>query len=188
MSMAGESVTRARPPWWMFVLGAAFVAYFSLLLHADLTRAEPHGLEVQFDQTGVILPTVAPGSPADAAGLRDGDRVLTVDGREVGSRVEWQVIEANVSNGVPVVFEISRDGSAYRRSLTLSRVSPAYWGSAAGADPAGAPRGAGGDARPRAVGGFSPTRRCVRPRRGLGVGRDRGVFDHIAVRMGGELA
>ena len=133
MSMAGESVTRARPPWWMFVLGAAFVAYFSLLLHADLARAEPHGLEVQFVKTGVILPTVAPGSPADAAGLRDGDRVLTVDGREVGSRVEWQVIEANVSNGVPVVFEISRDGSAYRRSLTLSRVSPAYWGSAAGA-------------------------------------------------------
>ena len=65
----------------MFVLAAAFIGYFGLLLHSDLTRPEPAGFVFGIHESRMFVRAVAPASNAARAGLVVGDRV--VQGRPV---------------------------------------------------------------------------------------------------------
>jgi RIP metalloprotease RseP len=61
---------------------------------------------------------VTPGSAADAAGLRAGDRLLAVDGSPVG---QWDSFRGQLAEkaGRPVTFTIERDGSQVESTATL---------------------------------------------------------------------
>src|SRR6266851_3508702 len=87
-STAGGAV-RSRPPWWMFVLAAAFIGYFGLLLHSDLTRPEPAGFVFGIHESEMFVRAVAPASSAARAGLAVGDRVLSANAHPVRSRLDW---------------------------------------------------------------------------------------------------
>jgi regulator of sigma E protease len=67
-------------------------------------------------------------TPAAAAGVRDGDLVVAVDGAPVGSwqDLRWRLLRA--SGGSDAVIDVERpDGSRQRRALPLASLSGADW-------------------------------------------------------------
>ncbi len=120
-------MTRARAPWWMFVLAASFLGYFALLLYCDLWRPQAEGIRVAFTAGGMRVQAVEAGSPAAHAGLQAGDLVVSAGGGPVRRRVDWLAVEANVEAGRPVALEILRAGGWRPVSLVLEPASWSYW-------------------------------------------------------------
>ncbi len=105
-----------QPAWHRFLVilagpalnyAAALVLAAGLLLGAAFPEADP----------GPVLGEVVAGGPAQAAGLRPGDRVAAVEGRPIGS---WRQLVAEVMArpGRPMALEIRRGGEALRISAT----------------------------------------------------------------------
>lgn len=67
------------------------------------------------EQPGVTLEDILPGSAADVAGLKSGDRLLTLDGRWTDSVADCHAAAATVKPGVAVSVRLTRAG----RPLTL---------------------------------------------------------------------
>src|SRR6266851_6398315 len=131
-STAGGAV-RSRPPWWMFVLAAAFIGYFGLLLHSDLTRPEPAGFVFGIHESEMFVRAVAPASSAARAGLAVGDRVLSANAHLVRSRLDWLAVEMNLRVDQPLRLEVDRPGGPQTVELLLSRAPWSYWFTTAGA-------------------------------------------------------
>jgi len=72
---------------------------------------------------GVQLAEVYPDSPAEVAGLRRGDVVVSIDGREVRSLRELQGILSAREPGDEVELVFTRDGEPRTRSLKLARLA-----------------------------------------------------------------
>jgi S1-C subfamily serine protease len=73
----------------------------------------PHSEEVFFQGNilqGARIITVTPGSPAQEAGLKEGDSILSVDGDEVGAENSLNALIAAYQPGDRVTLEISRPG------------------------------------------------------------------------------
>lgn len=60
--------------------------------------------------TGISVARVLPGSPAEKAGVRDGDRVLQVNDRVVGSLKEALASVTSMTRGDTVKLTLKRDG------------------------------------------------------------------------------
>lgn len=69
---------------------------------------------------GAVVVHVLPGSPAEAAGLRTDDVVLSVDGKAVASRDELRAAIADKKPGDAVTLEITRAGKQQKVSATLA--------------------------------------------------------------------
>jgi len=68
-----------------------------------------------------LVDQVSPGKPAEAAGLKGGDRIVAVDGRP--TRSPSDVAQAtNAKPGVPIVFRVERDGAARDLSVVPEAV------------------------------------------------------------------
>ena len=83
----------------------------------DPDLAESFGLD---RVTGALINRVMPGTPAEQAGMRRGDILLTYNGREVRGVRELQLLVASTPIGSEVPVEILRNGT----KLTL-KVAPA---------------------------------------------------------------
>src|SRR5947207_15541329 len=105
-----DGAVRSRPPWWMFVLAAAFIGYFGLLLYSDLTRPEPAGFIFGIHDSQMFVRAVAPDSSAARDGLAVGDRVLSVNAHPIRSRLDWLAVEMNLRVGEPLRLEGARPG------------------------------------------------------------------------------
>jgi S1-C subfamily serine protease len=66
---------------------------------------------------GIGLTEVVPSSPAEAAGLRDGDLILDVDGQPVGDASDLQRLMVGETIGRPLPIRILRIGEV--RDLTI---------------------------------------------------------------------
>lgn len=73
---------------------------------------------------GVYISSVDSGSNAYAAGFRQGDRVISVDGKEITSSTDIDTIIAEKSAGDTVTFELERSGSKGTLELTLEEYIP----------------------------------------------------------------
>ncbi len=75
--------------------------------------------DFEFAGPGVKLSGVSPGSPAEQAGMRAGDVVVTLNGAPVGSLAEFSAVLRTLSAGqaVPVVFQ--RDGREQTATVTV---------------------------------------------------------------------
>jgi S1-C subfamily serine protease len=60
----------------------------------------------------LIAKTVKPGSSAEAAGFRAGDRIVNINGREISGFNDLEIGWLQPEDETKKVFEISRDGSA----------------------------------------------------------------------------
>ena len=56
-----------------------------------------------------VVEGVSPGYPAEMAGLKKGDRILSIDGKEISSWEELQSVVTN-SQGKPLALRVKRDG------------------------------------------------------------------------------
>ena len=67
-------------------------------------------LNLPRDIGGVVVKEVEPGSPAETAGLRSGDILLTVKGRPVASVPDYRVALRSIPSGETVGLTVWRDG------------------------------------------------------------------------------
>ena len=69
--------------------------------------------------TGVLIGTLTPGSSADAAGLKVGDRLMTWDGREIGGVLDWMGMLAGHEPDDVVQVGVQRGGERLILPVTL---------------------------------------------------------------------
>jgi hypothetical protein len=70
------------------------------------------------NEAGVTVTTVLKGSPADSAGVKVGDRLLTLDGRWTDSVTDAFRATTTVKPGRPAVAELVRDGKPVTVTVT----------------------------------------------------------------------
>jgi serine protease Do len=68
---------------------------------------------------GVIIQQLVPGGAASQADIREGDVILSIDGREINQANELQSYVASRTAGTKVTLVIFRDGREIERSVTL---------------------------------------------------------------------
>jgi regulator of sigma E protease len=98
------------------------------------------GTEVSGDegQEEAVIGAVGEGSPAAAAGLRAGDRVVAVDGEPMGSWEDFAV-EVSFSPGEPLALAVERDGERFATTVVPDVIQPYGFGDV-GAIPRRLPR------------------------------------------------
>ncbi len=65
-----------------------------------------------------VIGQVLPGTPADAAGLRSGDRVVTIDGQDIDEFIDLKMAVVLADPGEPLDFTIERDGKVQTLQVT----------------------------------------------------------------------
>ena len=127
---ADEARTYRQKPYWrrlsVGVAGSAmhFLLAFVLLWVLNGFVGFTH-LDEPLPVVGAISRLETGQSPAQAAGLEPGDRIVAIDGRPVGA---WEDLPEYVRPrvGQPIEFTIERDGSRLTRTITpidLNRVA-----------------------------------------------------------------
>jgi aminopeptidase YwaD len=70
------------------------------------------------EQDGVLLEGVAPGSPAEQAGLKAGDRIIAIMGQRIRNIEELTSLYDKMEPGKPVEFTIVREGKELKLQVT----------------------------------------------------------------------
>ncbi|MGQ9801249.1 MAG: PDZ domain-containing protein [Candidatus Saccharicenans sp.] len=76
-------------------------------------------------EPGIITISVYPGTPADAAGLKSGDILVSFDGYRVKSQSDINAIVANLDTGHSHIFEVQRNGQQLQIAVRIERARPA---------------------------------------------------------------
>jgi len=87
----------------------------------DATLAESFGIQ---GGKGSLIEGVAPGSPAEKAGLKRGDVIVKVDGRNVVSDGDLRMHVAQKKPGTKISMTYIRDGKSRETEITLASLSP----------------------------------------------------------------
>jgi serine protease Do len=86
------------------------------IVTVDATMAKASGLSKPM---GVFVGQVEPGSAGEAAGVKDRDIILTVDGKEVNTSNQLQTIVASKYPGESVTLKIFRGGKTIEKKVVL---------------------------------------------------------------------
>jgi serine protease Do len=87
--------------------------------------AEAEDLPVEY---GALIATeggesaVFPGSPAEAAGLQEGDIIVAIDGEEIGAGVDLSMLIVPFSPGDTITLRVLRDSSTSEFDVTLGQL------------------------------------------------------------------
>lgn len=82
------------------------------------------GMELEETADGLFVVTVFPGTPAEGAGLRPGDRIVGVDGEDVRDEsIELVVRQIRGEEGTEVVIDIERDGAEERYEIVRASIA-----------------------------------------------------------------
>ena len=93
------------------------------LVPEELSRVESAALGID-PNLGILLSDIVAGSPAESAGLRRSDVVLTINGEPIRSRQQALLIVARLNPGDVVELEGLRAGQPFRVSLTAAERRP----------------------------------------------------------------
>ena len=117
------------PPLWAVVVAASFCAYFLLLVYCDVTRPENAGFLAVDNRvsSGVLVAYVAPGSPADRAGLQTGDRILSVNHVAISGRGSRGELGTIMETDTPMPVVVARGTSVLTVLLRLGPTPVGYW-------------------------------------------------------------
>src|ERR1700676_3624294 len=75
---------------------------------------------------GVHVEDVSPGEPADRAGLRRGDRVVTIDGIPIHDLLSYGTATSRFQAGKPAVFRLVRGGKTVDLTLRPGMAFPLF--------------------------------------------------------------
>lgn len=94
---------------------------FALTL--DASPVAGMGIALDGREDGIYVGSVHPGTPAEDADLRAGDRILEVDGHDTTGMTVMDFIPYGVGKeGSTVVLELDRDGQEVRKSFRRERI------------------------------------------------------------------
>ncbi len=109
-----------RIPWWLWLVAASFIACFVVgFLYLPLKLPEESGINLDFRDNRVA--SVALGRPGDLAGVKQGDRIVTVDGRAVQNVIDVGSALSSTVFDHPVSIVVLRGGQEVHLQLTLNR-------------------------------------------------------------------
>jgi regulator of sigma E protease len=120
----GDSVTGSpeefisKPKWQRFLVAAAGPAMNILLALGLLTILFMRGTEVaEFAEGEAVVGIVEANSAAEAAGVKTGDRIVSIDGKR---EPNWEEVEARVMTnaGQTIPLVLNRKGQVIETSLT----------------------------------------------------------------------
>jgi serine protease Do/serine protease DegQ len=80
-------------------------------------------LSLPKDSKGVIVTETSPDSPADKAGIKPRDVILSVNGMPVGNHDELRLTISQMPPGTKVALEVSRDGKSMMVPVVLAEVA-----------------------------------------------------------------
>ena len=82
--------------------------------------------EMDSEPEGVLVTRVVENSPADVAGLRDGDLILEADGKELAWASEWRKLELAAQPGQKIEVVYDRAGAEREATIVaVARIHPA---------------------------------------------------------------
>ena len=90
--------------------------------------------------TGALIASVTPDSPASRAGLKEGDVVTAVNGQTVETGSDLQVAVSEVAPGTRIQLEVERNGQSQKMELTVGEYHKDQEVAANTTDEAGHPR------------------------------------------------
>ncbi len=102
-----------------YVSGRAFLG-ITYIAVTDEATAQQLGVS----SYGIYVVDVTSGSAADAAGLKPGDRIVSIDGAEIASREDVSTIVEQHSAGDTISITVARDGQMLTVSATLGEQTP----------------------------------------------------------------
>ncbi|MGN0456093.1 MAG: S1C family serine protease [Acutalibacteraceae bacterium] len=76
------------------------------------------------NETGVYIQSVEKGSGAESAGFKRGDRIVSVDGKEVNTKSEFNAAIKGKSVGDEIKITVSRSGKTTQLNLVLEEYTP----------------------------------------------------------------
>jgi eukaryotic-like serine/threonine-protein kinase len=116
----------ARTPLWFWLVAASFIACFLVgFVYLPLKLPELPGMSPDFSSSQVR--GVKRGSPADIAGLKRDDRIVSVDGRPVRNSLELGSVLSNTIFDHPVSIVVLRGNQEVHLQLTLNRKLMQSW-------------------------------------------------------------
>jgi len=119
-------MSSARIPWWIWLIAAAFVACFLVgYVYLPLKLPEATGININFRDNRVA--SVRLGSPGYAAGLKQDDRIINVDGRAVQNSIQVGSVLCNTIFDHPVSIVVSRGSQEVHLHLTLNQTLMRAW-------------------------------------------------------------
>ncbi len=89
----------------------------------DLTKDLAAGFGLPSDR-GTLVARVEPGQPAEKAGIKQGDVIVKVNGKDVTPEQTLSYIVANVSPGTRIPVELIRDGKRQTVTVTVATRPP----------------------------------------------------------------
>lgn len=83
------------------------------------------GLTADAKDGGIVILSVRAGGPAEAAGVKPGDRIVSVGGAEVADLDEMSAVVEKVPTGSRVEMVVRRDGREQKLAVTVAAREPA---------------------------------------------------------------
>src|SRR5438093_4662810 len=131
VKMAGETPTDtitgeayeflSKPKWQRFLVAAAGPAMNVFLAIGLVMGLYLYGTDVpEFVLGQAVIGIVEPGSPAEKAGLKPGDQIVSLDGKE---KPDWQAVQNNflTSPGRTIPIVVERAGRRIQTTITPER-------------------------------------------------------------------
>jgi regulator of sigma E protease len=114
----------SKPKWQRFLVASAGPAMNIFLAVGLIAGLYVYGTDVpEFLVGQAVINVVEPGSPAEKAGIKPGDQIVSFDGKE---KPDWQDVQNTVitspGRALPIVIE--RDGKRMEFKLTPERKGP----------------------------------------------------------------
>ncbi len=109
---------RPRAPWWIYLCAAVFLGYFLLNFgYFEFFGWKPSGIGLRRGWNAGLVRVVDP--HAAAAGIRPGDRIVSIGGYPIQNALDEIVAEWNVDPFFPVPVALTRDGTPIRTTVTI---------------------------------------------------------------------
>ena len=108
----------------MYIIAASFLGLFVLriyVLSPFYPGPGPFGIYFDDRRSLVTVARVEPGSIAERAGLRAGDRIVSANGLTIRRQINWDMASLTFEVGRPLRLDIEREGRRFDLSVTPER-------------------------------------------------------------------
>ncbi len=95
--------------------------WLGIQMKSEIDETDAHALGMS-KPAGVLVQDVMSGTPAEKAGIKAGDVILSVDGKDVNAANEIQTIIAEHKPGDVVSVKIYRSGNTVEKDVTLNEL------------------------------------------------------------------